>query len=77
VLYTDGVTEARADSDEFGQDRLVAVISRLAAQSATAREVAAGIEAAVADFDDGRHPDDLALVVLRRTETATGNHPFG
>jgi serine phosphatase RsbU (regulator of sigma subunit) len=66
VLYTDGVTEARAESAEFGQDRLVAVVSQLAERSAPAHELAAAIEAAVADFEDGHHPDDLALVVIQR-----------
>jgi sigma-B regulation protein RsbU (phosphoserine phosphatase) len=72
VLYTDGVTDARAAADQFGEDRLVALISRMASQSVTASELATGIEAAVAEFDDGRHRDDMAVVVLQRS-----NHPFG
>ncbi|HEY4378325.1 MAG TPA: SpoIIE family protein phosphatase [Acidimicrobiales bacterium] len=62
VLYTDGITEARRDGEQFGETRLEAVIAGLA--GASADDMAAGIEAAVVAFQTGGS-DDLAVVVLR------------
>jgi sigma-B regulation protein RsbU (phosphoserine phosphatase) len=66
VLYTDGLTEAaNAAGDEFGLDRLEAVVRRHAAEPLVALAVA--IETAIEVFVDGTpFGDDRTLVVLRR-----------
>jgi PAS domain S-box-containing protein len=61
VLYTDGVTEARRGRDLFGERRLLATLEDLAGRSAEA--IAAGLEAAVADFRTSAK-DDTAILVL-------------
>lgn len=63
VFYTDGVTEARRDDEQFGEDRLLALLAQVAADSAAG--VAEAIESAVLDFTGGRPTDDMAIVVLR------------
>ena len=63
VLYTDGVTEARGDAGEFGEDGLVKLIASTHADSAQA--YVAAVEAAVAAFTDGRLRDDLAVMAIR------------
>jgi serine phosphatase RsbU (regulator of sigma subunit) len=63
VLYTDGVTEARRDGQIFGEERLGALLSRLAGRPAA--EIAAAIEDAVVAFHRGPLDDDLAVVVIR------------
>jgi sigma-B regulation protein RsbU (phosphoserine phosphatase) len=65
VLYTDGVIEARDDAGEqFGQDRLVALLATCAGRSAAG--VARRIElAALAHSPE--LSDDMAVVVLRAT----------
>ncbi|GAB4450577.1 MAG: hypothetical protein Kow00120_20900 [Anaerolineae bacterium] len=69
VCYTDGVTEAiNANGKEFGADRLQALVSQCATE--TAGEIIARISAAVDAFagDEGQF-DDLTLVVLKRCAT--------
>lgn len=71
VLVTDGVTEARGSGDEFGDERLRAVI---ASATGGAAELADAIETAVLSHLEGHPQDDLAIVVLHhppRTEVAT------
>ena len=65
VLYTDGVVEARSPAGEqFGQDRLVALLSTCAGRSAAG--VARRVElAALAHCPT--LSDDMAIVVLRPT----------
>ena len=66
VLYTDGLTEAaNPDDDEFGLERLEAVVRRHAAEPLVALAVA--IETAIEVFADGTpFGDDRTLVMLRR-----------
>jgi PAS domain S-box-containing protein len=62
VLYTDGVTDARGESERFGEERL-----REALQGATgARDAVTRVEAALDAFETGSQADDTAVVVLRR-----------
>ena len=69
VLYTDGVTEARCGADQFGVDRLDAVIASL--PGATSPDaIASAIRQAVEDHADARPRDDLAILVLQRTAPA-------
>lgn len=66
VLYTDGVTEAINHADEeFGEQRLAAVIGEVAERGA--QEIASAIVKAVALFTQGRGVfDDETLLVLKR-----------
>ncbi|HXK12101.1 MAG TPA: SpoIIE family protein phosphatase [Vicinamibacteria bacterium] len=66
VLYTDGITEAaNAGGDEFGLERLQAVVQKYGREPLVALAVA--IETAVEVFADGTpFGDDRTLVMLRR-----------
>jgi len=64
VLFTDGVTEARApDGILFGEERLAVLLRSLAGLDAEA--VADGVKGAVCDFQDNDPRDDIAILVLR------------
>jgi PAS domain S-box-containing protein len=63
VLYTDGVTEARRDGEQFGEARLAAVLA--AAAGGSADEVADAVESAALAFQGGVSDDDLAVLVVR------------
>jgi serine phosphatase RsbU (regulator of sigma subunit) len=63
-MYTDGVTEARQGRDLFGGDRLCRILAA-APPTATASDLAAGIESAVLDYSGRRIADDTAILVLR------------
>ena len=67
VLYTDGITEViNADEEDFGEERLEALIIENANQPA--QQIADMILEAVNDFaGDTRLFDDATLVVLKRT----------
>jgi sigma-B regulation protein RsbU (phosphoserine phosphatase) len=64
VLYTDGVTEALNDVDEeYGEDRLMSVISMHRALDA------AGIQRAIVEdvrrFTNDRYSDDITMIVIK------------
>lgn len=63
VLYTDGVTEARAGDAFFGYDRLCELIARL--RDEPAQGIADGIAGAAVEFQDGHTRDDIAVVVVQ------------
>ncbi len=63
LLFTDGLTEARAGGEFFGDQRLRDALSRQS--GASAAEVVAGVLAAVDEFSAGRQRDDVALFALR------------
>ncbi|AXT84922.1 histidine kinase [Aeromicrobium sp. A1-2] len=65
LLYTDGVTEGRRDTDFFGEERMHASIET---HRVSAAAVVAGLLADVLDFQRGRTTDDLALVALKVPE---------
>lgn len=73
LAYTDGVTEARANGEEFGEERLALVLSAVATEPVTptggrpglADAVADAVLEAVAEFSPER--DDVALLVLAAT----------
>ena len=69
VLYTDGVTEIiNRDEEEFGEERMEAVVAKYAASSS--RTIAERIIAAASEFADGLGAfDDETLVVLKRLPT--------
>lgn len=63
VLFTDGLTEARSGRDFFGGSRLRDALADCAGRNA--RQVVAGVLAAVDEFSDGQQRDDIALFALR------------
>ncbi len=67
VIYTDGVSEAgerdESDSEEFGEDRLIAVARRYQQQSAD--EIMDGILDEVQRFSPDEQADDMTLIVAR------------
>jgi serine phosphatase RsbU (regulator of sigma subunit) len=64
VLFTDGVTEARApDGTLFGEERLAVLLRSLAGLDAEA--IADGVKGTVCDFQDNDPRDDIAILVLR------------
>ena len=66
LLYTDGVTDARApDGTRFGDDRLRAIVQKT--RDAPVREVIDAIDAATRAFQaDEPAADDVTLVAVRR-----------
>jgi serine phosphatase RsbU (regulator of sigma subunit) len=64
VLYTDGVVEARSDSELFGVERLDEVLAASAGRSA--QQIADAVVAASRAFAGDALPDDCAVVVIRR-----------
>jgi len=73
VLFTDGITEARAPDEDitedklFGEDRLIQVIKDNA--SLPAREIQAAILQAVSAHTKNRpQDDDITLVIIKRRE---------
>lgn len=64
AIYTDGVTEAlNSAEEEFGEERLVAVLDRHRDQAASG--VLAAVVDAVRQFGAGEQADDVTLVVAR------------
>ncbi len=61
-LYTDGLTEARRGSDQYGEERLFELLETVAG-----RPVATVVERSIADvlaYAEGRLRDDLAILVV-------------
>jgi serine phosphatase RsbU (regulator of sigma subunit) len=63
VLYTDGVTDERADADDFGEARLHEALSELT--GAAAQRIADGVVEAVAGFRTGQPKDDIAILAIK------------
>jgi serine phosphatase RsbU (regulator of sigma subunit) len=67
VIYTDGVSEAGesedGDSEEFGEERLIASIRKQQQQSAG--DVLDGILSEVQQFSRAEQADDMTLIVAR------------
>jgi GAF domain-containing protein len=64
--YTDGLVEARRDGDIYGQERLTALLTRLAPTRAPA-ELVAAMHEDVAAWGDGLADDAVALALRRAT----------
>jgi sigma-B regulation protein RsbU (phosphoserine phosphatase) len=62
VFFTDGIVEASCGDEEFGDDRLVALIATH--RTASAREIVTQVIEAVAAFSGSAHADDTTLLVL-------------
>jgi len=72
LFYTDGITEAHINGEEFGYERLLETAHR--AWGNPAGSVKDEVLHAVDDFiDHGQPHDDLTLVVLRWLGPSTGN----
>ncbi len=63
VLYTDGVTDERSDTDEFGEARLQQALSELA--GADPQRMADGVVDTVTGFRTGAPRDDIAILVIK------------
>jgi PAS domain S-box-containing protein len=63
VLFTDGVTEARRGTVQFGEGLLMEVLGEMAGHSAD--DVIDHLVDSLDEFSDGRTSDDTAVVVLR------------
>ena len=63
VLYTDGVTEARGPHGMLGADALASVLASCAGLDA--KSVAARIESAALEIQEGNPRDDIAILALR------------
>jgi sigma-B regulation protein RsbU (phosphoserine phosphatase) len=63
VVFSDGVSEADRDQEEFGDARIIDIVTRPAATAATIRD---RLVNAVTDFTRGtRQRDDMAVLVVR------------
>jgi sigma-B regulation protein RsbU (phosphoserine phosphatase) len=72
LLYTDGVTEAYNENDQYyGEARLNALLQRLHGQSVTT--ICRAILDEVNEYRRGEGQDDVTLVALRRSPEADGN----
>jgi serine phosphatase RsbU (regulator of sigma subunit) len=66
VFYTDGVTEARNASGMMGERRLRTLLASCAGMDADS--IAATIESAAVEMQEGETRDDIAVVVLQAAE---------
>ncbi len=73
-LYTDGLTEARAGLELFGEDGLLEAAERVRGKSAI--EAVRGIVSETIGFAEGQLQDDIALIIIRRAgRTVHYPHP--
>lgn len=63
VMYTDGVTEARAGQQLFGEKRLLKTVEEL--QALPAQELVERIYEKILDFSSGRLTDDVAILAVK------------
>jgi serine phosphatase RsbU (regulator of sigma subunit) len=63
LLYTDGVTEARHNGEQFGQARLAQIVQALGGQAPS--EVVAAVTTEVQQFAAAGMADDLCVVAAR------------
>jgi serine phosphatase RsbU (regulator of sigma subunit)/putative methionine-R-sulfoxide reductase with GAF domain len=66
VAYTDGVVEARRGGEQYGTERLDALLSER--RSLPPREIAEAALAACREWTQGELTDDVAVVVIKRPE---------
>ena len=63
-LCTDGLTEARAGSEQFGEDRLVSLLSSVGGSAPD--DVVTEVVSEVLSFSGSHLRDDLAILALRQ-----------
>jgi serine phosphatase RsbU (regulator of sigma subunit) len=68
LLYTDGVTEARQGREQYGEQRLRALLT--AAGQLSAPDLVDAVEEDVLTFTGGSHTDDIAILALHATGLA-------
>ena len=68
VAYTDGVIEARHEGEQFGTERLDALLS--ATRELAPQQIAEATLQACRDWSGGELADDFAIVVVKRIEAA-------
>jgi serine phosphatase RsbU (regulator of sigma subunit) len=68
VAYTDGVVEARRGGEQYGVDRLDELLA--ASRELPPKAIADAALEAAREWTDGELGDDVAVVVVKRTETA-------
>jgi serine phosphatase RsbU (regulator of sigma subunit) len=68
VAYTDGVIEARDGGEQFGVERLDALLADR--RGLLPGEIAEAVLAACRAWSEGDLTDDLAVVVIERTDQA-------
>ncbi|MDZ4774469.1 MAG: GAF domain-containing SpoIIE family protein phosphatase [Planctomycetota bacterium] len=71
IAYTDGFDEARSMSAEahlFGEDGVREALVKAASGGAGAKDIVQHIVRSVLEFTGGKRYDDMALVVVRRTQ---------
>jgi sigma-B regulation protein RsbU (phosphoserine phosphatase) len=66
VVFSDGVTEAPRGEEDFGERRLIELLT--AANGNAAQDVVSAIVADVQEFSEGAQADDLTLLVARARE---------
>ena len=65
VVYTDGVIEARRGGEQFGVERLDALLAER--RDLPPQEIAQAALAACRDWTEGELTDDFAVVVVKRS----------
>ena len=71
IAYTDGFDESRSMSAEgqlFGEDGVRESLKKATATGAGAKDIVQSIVRDVLEFSGGKRYDDMALVVVRRTQ---------
>ena len=63
VFYTDGITERRRGGEQFGQERLMDILTKGA--GGTLEQMIAGLLRAVRDFSPKPYQDDIAIMGVR------------
>jgi sigma-B regulation protein RsbU (phosphoserine phosphatase) len=64
-LYTDGLSEARNENDEYGVDRVMTLVAKQAARR-PAELIAACVDDLRAFVDGGPSFDDVTVLAVRR-----------
>jgi serine phosphatase RsbU (regulator of sigma subunit) len=62
VFYTDGVTERRRGTEQFGQDRLTDTIAQFALEPP--QRLIAALRSTVDAFSPEPHRDDIAIIAV-------------
>ncbi len=68
LLYTDGLTEARVDSDFFGEERLLALVT--SSVSCQAADLPGALYSEIVQHCAGKLRDDLAILAVQLAEPA-------
>lgn len=72
LLYTDGVSEARRDGGFFGESGIAAGMARCSSEPSTQRLLDHLLQD-ILDFADGRARDDIAMLAIRKVNSATND----